>query len=246
MDRLIYVAMTGAKQLMQAQTLVANNLANASTPGFRADLASFRASPVAGSGYPSRVNTVADGAGFDHAPGTLVSTGAPLDIAIDGEGWIAVQARDGSEAYTRAGSLRLNPLGLLETQRGELVLGDNGPVSIPPNVQLSIGRDGAISVVPQGQGPETLAQVGRIKLVNPPREALEKRPDGLVRLAEGEVAEADAGVQLISGYIESSNVNAAGSLVSMIELARQFELGVRMMRVADENAERAGELARVA
>src|SRR5690606_8992616 len=114
--------MTGAKQLMQAQTLVANNLANASTPGFRADLASFRASPVAGSGYPSRVNTVADGAGFDHAPGTLVSTGAPLDIAIDGEGWIAVQARDGSEAYTRAGSLRLNPLGLLETQRGELVL----------------------------------------------------------------------------------------------------------------------------
>src|SRR5690606_8992617 len=124
--------------------------------------------------------------------------------------------------------------------------GANGPVSIPPNVQLSIGRDGAISVVPQGQGPETLAQVGRIKLVNPPREALEKRPDGLVRLAEGEVAEADAGVQLISGYIESSNVNAAGSLVSMIELARQFELGVRMMRVADENAERAGELARVA
>lgn len=246
MDRLIYVAMTGAKQLMQAQGLVAHNLANAATNGFRADLARFVASPVAGPGYASRVNTAASGLGFDHSPGTLIETGAVLDVAVDGPGWIAVQAPDGSEAYTRDGSLALTPLGLLTTRRGELVLGDNGPISIPPHVELVVGGDGTISIVPQGQGPETLAQIGRIKLVNPDPALLEKRPDGLVRLAEGGEAEADAGVRIVSGYVESSNVNPAETMVAMIELARQFELGVRMMRLADQNAERAAELARLA
>lgn len=243
MDRLIYVAMTGAKQLTQAQALVANNLANLNTQGFRADLARFEASPVAGAGYPSRVNTVASGLGFDHTPGTLLQTGRSLDVAIDGPGWIAVQAADGAEVYTRGGSFNVNALGLLETARGELVLGDNGPVSVPPHVQLAVGRDGTVSVVPQGQGPETMAQVGRIKLVNPDPATLEKRPDGVVRVADGGVAEADAAVKLTSGYVESSNVNAAQAMVSMIELARQFEVEVRMMRVADDNATRAAELA---
>lgn len=243
MDRLVYVAMTGAKQLAQAQGLVAHNLANLSTQGFRADLARFEASPVQGPGYASRVNTVASGLGFDHSPGTLMQTGRQLDLAIDGEGWIAVQAADGTEAYTRDGSLNISALGLLETRRGELVLGDNGPVSVPPHVQLAVGRDGTISIVPQGQGPETLAQVGRIKLVNPAPDTLEKRPDGLVRVGGGGVAEADAAVKVTSGYVESSNVNAAQTMVSMIELARQFEVEVRMMRVADDNATRASQLA---
>jgi flagellar basal-body rod protein FlgF len=245
MDRLIYVAMTGAKQLMQAQTLVAQNLANAGTRGFRGDLARFEASPIAGSGYPSRVNTVASGLGFDHSSGTLVETGEVLDLAVDGRGWIAVQAGDGTEAYTRDGSLRLSPLGLLETQRGDLVLGDNGPISIPPHVELTIGRDGTVSIVPQGQGPETLAQVGRIKLVDPEPELLTKRPDGLVRLVDAGAAEADAGVQILSGYVESSNVNTAEMMVAMMELARQFELGVRMMRLADDNAQRAADIVRM-
>jgi flagellar basal-body rod protein FlgF len=235
--------MTGAKQLAQAQGLVAHNLANLSTQGFRADLARFEASPVQGPGYPSRVNTVASGLGFDHTPGTLMQTGRQLDLAIDGEGWIAVQAADGTEAYTRDGSLNISALGLLETHRGELVLGDNGPVSVPPHVQLNVGRDGTISIVPQGQGPETLAQVGRIKLVNPAPDTLEKRADGLVRIAGGGVAEADAAVKVTNGYVESSNVNAAQTMVSMIELARQFEVEVRMMKVADDNATRATQLA---
>ncbi len=127
MDRLLYVAMTGAKQLMQAQSLVAHNLANISTTGFRADLARFEAAPVEGPGYPSRINTVAAGVGFDHSQGPLVQTGSPLDVAVEGPGWIAVQAKDGSEAYTRGASLNVNALGLLQTDRGELVLGDNGP-----------------------------------------------------------------------------------------------------------------------
>ncbi len=245
MDRLLYVAMTGAKQLLQAQTLVSHNLANANTHGFRADLARFQASPVEGAGYPSRVNVVATGLGFDHSQGALINTDRTLDVAVDGAGWIAVQADDGSEAYTRAGALNINGLGLLETRRGELVLGDNGPIAVPPYTQLVVGGDGTISIVPQGQGPETLAQVARIKLVNPEPATLQKRPDGLIQLSGAAVAEADAGVKLVSGFLESSNVNPAEAMVAMIELARQFEVEVKMMRIADENAARAADLARI-
>ena len=245
MDRMLYVAMTGAKQLMQAQTLVSHNLANVATNGFRADLARFSAQPIAGAGYPTRINTVASGIGFDRSQGTLQETGRALDIAVEGAGYIAVQAADGTEAYTRGGTLNVGALGLLETQRGEVVLGDNGPIAVPPHTQISIGADGTIAIVPQGQGPETLAQVGRIKLVNPAPESLEKRPDGLIRIAGGEVAEADAAVTVVSGFIESSNVSMAGSMIDMIELAREFELAVRMMRSADDNAERASALVRM-
>lgn len=245
MDRLIYVAMTGAKQLMQAQSLVANNLANVGTNGFRADLARFSALPVDGPGYASRVNTVARGLGFDSSPGPLQETGGKLDVAIDGPGYIAVQAPDGSEAYTRGGTLNVNALGLLETQRGEIVLGDNGPISVPPFTEITVAHDGTIAIVPQGQGAETLAQVGRIKLVNPDPALLEKRPDGLVRMAGNASAEADASVRVASGFIESSNVNVASALVDMIEYARQFEIAVRMMRVADDNESRASMLARL-
>jgi flagellar basal-body rod protein FlgF len=243
MDRMLYVAMTGAKQLMQAQALVANNLANQSTTGFRADLARFDAEQVQGSGYPSRVNTVASGVGFDRTQGTIVQTGQVLDVAIDGPGWLAVQAKDGSQAYTRGGSLNVTALGQLVTERGDPVLGDNGPLSVPPYTQIALAPDGTISVVPQGQGPETLAQVGRLKLVNPPAKDLEKRTDGLVRVKGGAPAAADANVRVTSGAIETSNVNTAATLVDMIEYARQFDLAVRMMQTADQNATRAAGLA---
>ena len=245
MDRLLYVAMTGAKQLMQAQALVSHNLANVSTTGFRADLARFEARPVAGPGYASRVNTVATGLGFDRSQGSLVQTGEVLDVAIDGEGWLAVQARDGSEAYSRSGSLKVNSVGLLETERGELVLGDNGPLAVPPYTQIAVGADGTISIVPQGQGPETMAQIGRLKLVNPEVARLTKRPDGLITVADDAEVEPDANVKLASGFIETSNVNVAATLVDMIEFQRQFDVAVRMMQTADENASRAADLASI-
>jgi flagellar basal-body rod protein FlgF len=243
MDRMLYVAMTGAKQLMQAQALVANNLANLSTTGFRADLARFDAEAVQGPGYPSRINTVAAGVGFDRSQGTLVQTGSVLDVAIDGDGWLAVQAKDGSQAYSRGGSFKVNALGQLVTERGEAVLGDNGPLAIPPYTQIALASDGTVSIVPQGQGPETLAQIGRLKLVNPPARNLEKRTDGLMRVKGGAPAASDANVRVVSGAIETSNVNTAGTLVDMIEYARQFDLAVRMMQTADQNATRASSLA---
>jgi flagellar basal-body rod protein FlgF len=245
MDRMVYVAMTGAKQVMRQQGLIAHNIANLNTDGFRADLAHSRPAPVYGTGHATRVNTITAGDGFNHASGTLVSTGRTLDVAVKGQGWIAVQAPDGGEAYTRAGALSINSLGLLETADGHMVMGSNGPLSVPVHVELVMGNDGTISIVPQGQGPATLASVDRVKLVNPDPALLEKGVDGLIRARDGSTADADASVQVVSGFLETSNVNMAANLVAMIENARKFEMQVKMMQTADENATRAMEMARL-
>ncbi|GAP65244.1 flagellar basal-body rod protein FlgF [Mizugakiibacter sediminis] len=241
MDRSLYVAMTGAAQTMRAQAEVAHNLANAGTAGFKAELSAFRSVPVLGDGERSRINAVAQGSGWDLGAGPQITTGRDLDVAVQGQGWIAVQAPDGSEGYTRAGGLQISADGLLTTAAGQPVLGDGGPISVPPYTQLSIGGDGTVSVVPQGQGPATLAVIGRIKLVNPEPAQLVKGGDGLMHLAGGN-APADAGVRLASGVIESSNVNPSEQLVRMIELARQFEMQVRGIRTADDNARVAAQL----
>jgi flagellar basal-body rod protein FlgF len=242
MDRSLYVAMTGATQMMRAQTEVAHNLANADTVGFKAQMSAFQALPVQGPGLATRINGVAQGLGVDLRAGAEIRTGRELDVAVQGEGWIAVQAADGSEAYTRAGNLQLTADGLLTDARGNLVLGDGGPISLPPATQVSIGNDGTVSVVPTGQGPETIASVGRLKLVNPPANQLALGSDGLMHLAGGGVAQADPAVGLKSGVLESSNVNPSQTLVQMIELSRQYELQVKAIKNADDNAQSATRL----
>lgn len=242
MDRSLYVAMTGASQMMRAQTEVAHNLANADTVGFKAQMSAFQALPVQGPGMPTRINGVAQGEGVDLRSGAEIQTGRELDVAVQGDGWIAVQAADGSEAYTRAGNLQLTPDGLLTDSRGNLVMGDSGPISLPPSTQVSIGNDGTVSVVPTGQGPETLSSVGRIKLVNPPANQLALGSDGLMHLAGGGTVQADAAVGLKSGVLESSNVNPSQTLVQMIELSRQYELQVKAIKNADDNAQSATRL----
>lgn len=235
MDRLLYVAMTGASQTMLAQAANSHNLANVSTTGFRADLEAFRSLPVYGPGYPGRVYAMTESKGVDFSPGSIVTTGRDLDVAVNGSGWIAVQAPDGTEAYTRAGDLRVTSGGMLVTGAGHPVLGNAGPIAIPPYETLEIGADGTISIRPLGQGAETLAVVDRIKLVDPPLQDLEKGQDGFLRLKDGTAAAPDARVRLVSGALESSNVNAVDAMVRMIELARQFELQVKAMKTAEEN-----------
>ena len=245
MDEAVYLAMTGAKQTEYAQAINSNNLANISTTGFRADLHAFSSVPIEGPGVDSRINAVVDSYGTDFSQGATAFTGRDLDVAVQGSGFIAVQARDGSEAYTRAGDLRINSGGLLTTGAGHLVIGDGGPVAIPPNANLLIGADGTVSVQPLGQGPEILAIVDRIKLVDPDINLLAKREDGLLRLAGDQVADASANVRLTSGALEQSNVNAARTLVNMIELARQYEMQINTIRTAKENADAAAQLLRV-
>lgn len=245
MDRMLYIAMNGAKQNMLAQAANSNNLANVSTPGFRADFASFRSMPVFGNGYPSRAYAMAERPGVDLNPGAINATDNPLDIAIDGDGYIAVQASDGSEAYTRAGNLRLTATGLLLTASGRPVQGNAGPISLPPSSRIDISSEGIISIVPQGQNDGALQAVDRIKLVNPPAANLFKGNDGLLRLKGGGPSPANASVRVVSGALEMSNVNIAEALVNMIDLARQFELHIKMMHTADQEAEQASQLVRL-
>ena len=237
MDRSLYIAMSGAKETLLAQTANNHNLANASTNGFKADLSAFQSRAVQGPGYASRVYSTDATVGWDNTTGSLTQTGQPLDVAVQGDGWIAVQGVDGQEAYTRAGDLHVDVNGLLQTATGHPVLGDNGPISIPPYSAISVGRDGTISIVPVGQQANTMAAVARIKLANPPASNLQRGNDGLFRTNDGQPAQSDASVALASGVLESSNVNVADAMVQMIELARRFDLQVKAMKNTDDNAQ---------
>lgn len=234
MDRMLYIAADGAGQIQRAQAVNANNLANVGTTGFKAQFEALRALPLYGPGHASRVHSLSETPGVDHRPGSMQATGRNLDIAVNGSGWIAVQATDGSEAYTRAGDLRVSAAGILETGAGHPVLGDGGPISIPDAQEIEIAADGTVSVLPVGQAPATLAVVGRIKLVDPAQADLERGGDGLMRMRDGAPALPDANVRLASGVLESSNVNSVEALTSMIHLARQFETQVKLMKVAEE------------
>ena len=245
MDRLIYVAMTGARESMRAQSVVSHNIANIGTNGYRALQHAMQASPVSGDGFESRVNAQALPTTWDNSQGPAVQTGRELDISIKGDGWLTVQGPDGAEAYTRAGSLRLTPEGLLETPGGQLVLGNGGPISLPPYEKLEIGGDGTISVVPQGQDASTIAEVDRFKLVNPPRDSLRQVGPSLFQTVNGDGVEADPAVQVVNGQLEASNVNAAAALVQMIELSRSYEMQIRAMHTAEENAQTAAQLMRL-
>jgi flagellar basal-body rod protein FlgF len=234
-DKLLYVAMSGAKETLRAQAANNHNLANASTTGFRADLSAFQSQAVTGAGYASRVYATDNTTGWDDTIGPMQSTGNSLDVAIQGPGFIAVQGPDGKEAYTRAGDLHVDPTGLLMNGTGHTVMGDGGPISVPPNSSIEVAGDGTVSVVPLGQNPNTIAAVGRIKLVNPPKDDLTRGTDGLFRLKTGDPAPADANVKVASGVLESSNVNIANSMVTMIELARHFDMQIKAIRSAEDN-----------
>jgi flagellar basal-body rod protein FlgF len=232
MDRMIYLAMSAAKQTMNAQAIATHNLANVNTPGFKADFAAMRAMPVYGSGHPSRAFAMTERPGINFAPGTVETTGNELDIAINGDGFIAVVAADGSEAYTRVGNLEVTVYGQLQTGGGRAVLGNGGPIALPQSQAMVIGGDGTLSIRPLGQEANTLAQIDRIKLVNPDLGDLIKGADGLFRLREGGVAPADASVRLERGALEGSNVNSVAEKVRIIEHARQYEMAIKAMNTA--------------
>jgi len=246
MDRLIYTAMGGASYLMQQQAAVAQNLANANTPGYRAALNTFRAVPLVGEGLPTRTFVVDSTSGTDFSQGALQATGSSLDVAIQGPGWIALQMADGSEAYTRNGGFQVSADRTLQTLNGINVAGDNGPITIPPNTQITIGEDGTISTVPTGTQPIPATVVGRIKLANPPTAQMVRGDDGLFRTQDGKAAEADANVILAPGNVESSNVSIVGAMVNMISLARSYDMQTQLMTNADSNEKAASSVLQVA
>jgi flagellar basal-body rod protein FlgF len=242
MDRLIYTAMTGAKQIMEQQTTVSHNMANVGSTGFRAQVDTFRAVPVEGKGLPTRTQVVDDTIGADFTEGTIRQTGRSLDVAVQGVGWIAVQAPDGKEAYTRAGALKVSPNGILQTEGGLNVRGDSGPIAIPFETSLMIGKDGTVSSLVPGSIPETMAVLGRIKLVNPPADSIKRGDNGLFRSNTDKPVAADPQVTLLGGALEDSNVNVVDSMVRMISLGRQFDMNMSLLKNAQDNATKASQI----
>ena len=242
MDRLIYVAMTGAKHILSQQTTVSQNLANVSTNGFRAQVDAFRSVPVIGPGLATRAYVVDATVGTDFRPGAIQTTGRDLDLAINGTGWIAVQGPDGKEGYTRYGSLMVNANGVLQTRTGLNVLSGGGTLSVPPDSNITVAKDGTVSVVSTIGTPNQISEVGRIKLVNPPEENLVRGDDGLFHLRDGGTADVDETIALNSGSLETSNVNASQSLVNMISLARQFDLHMKLLQKAEQNDAKSAQI----
>jgi flagellar basal-body rod protein FlgF len=242
MDRLIYTAASGAKHILEQQATTSNNLANLNTTGFRAQLDTFRAVPVQSEGLPTRTFVVNNTVGADFNAGPLQVTGRDLDVAIKGPGWIAVQNADGSEAYTRNGALQMSPNGVLTTTSGVTIAGEGGPITIPPDATVTVGGDGTISTVSNAERPAAPVILGRIKLVNPPEKDLVRGDDGLFRLKDGAPAAADPNVRVAGGALEGSNVNAVDAMVSMIGLARSFETQMSLLKNAENNAAKAGQI----
>ena len=239
MDRVLYTAMTGASHIMTQQATTTHNLANISTPGFRETVNAFRSVPIVGDGLKTRTLVVNSTIGSNFEAGSMTATGRDLDVAVQSAGWIAVQTPSG-EAYTRNGAFQIDQNGLLSTHSGFSVLGDGGALTIPQDSVITIAHDGTISGVTIGG--KSVESVGRIKLVNPPEKNLVRGDDGLFRLANGETASQDENVTVVQGQLESSNVNAVGAMTQMISQSRQFEMQMKIISVAQGNAQSAEQV----
>ncbi|MBA4720370.1 MAG: flagellar basal body rod protein FlgF [Alcanivorax sp.] len=241
MDRILYTAMVAAKQSQDQQAVVSNNLANATTSGFREQIHALRAVPVRGDGaLPTRVSMMATTPGTDFSIGPINATGRDLDVALREGNWLAVQGADGAEAYTRRGDLQVNGEGLL-TSGGRPVIGDGGPIVVPLGASLSIGADGTVSAIGAGEQPDAIAEVGRLKLVNNAAGNLERGDDGLFRAGDGVLPRDELG-RLQSGALEGSNVSTMEAMVSMINTARRYEMQLQVIEHTDQNAQRANAL----
>lgn len=233
---MLYISMSGAKENMNALAVRANNLANVNTHGFKSDFEQARSMQAFGEGLPTRVFAITESPGQDFTGGALQQTGNALDVAIQGDGWLAIEDKDGNEAYTRGGNLHLGPNGELLNASGNAVMGAGGPIIVPTPVDgIKIHNDGRIEVRPEGAPANALEEVDQLRLVNPDVRNLVKGFDGMFRLADGALAPVDPNVQIEGGALERSNVSAVSELTGMINLQRQFEMQVKMMKSAEEN-----------
>jgi flagellar basal-body rod protein FlgF len=235
MDKLIYSSLSAMRAAMARQTTTANNLANINTAGFRAEMSSSTALWLKGDGFESRATNSGEVVSADMAEGTVAETGRTLDVALQGKDkLLAVQSREGDEAYTRRGDLQVSDSGLLTTGDGMPVLGDSGPITLPAYDKLTIASDGTISIVPQGGDPTQIQQVDRLKLVATNGTDIAKGLDGLFRARNGGALAADPDATVRQGALEGSNVNASATLIDMIEASRDWDMQVKMMSAAQD------------
>lgn len=235
MDKAVYITANGADQIMLAMQANNHNLANANTIGFKADVEVFKSLPVASDALDTRVYTETSDTTADFRPGTLIPTERELDVAIADKGWFVVENELGEHAYTRRGDLQVSPEGLLTTATGHPILGNAGPITLPPAAKIEISGDGTISLQPLGQSAETIVTIDRLKLVNPEQTQLRKGVDGLFYFMGEDEVETDSNVRVIAGSLESSNVNPVNALVNMINLNRQYEIQMKLVQSLEQN-----------
>jgi len=246
MDKLIYTAASGMKGHMAAQAAIANNIANISTIGFRADRTVFDRLDVSGPGFDTRQPVSEEVIDADRKAGTVSQTGRPLDVAVLGDAWLAVQASDGTEAYTRRGDLQVTNSGVLQTGDGFPVIGQSGPITLPPAQKISVGADGSISIVPPGAAPGAPPQViDRIKLASPVGSDTVKGLDNLLHVRGGGTLPTDLTAKVESGALEGSNVDMAQVLIDMIQNQREYEVQANLVKEAKKMDESAASLMRI-
>lgn len=241
-DTALFVGMTGARQSMHSLRVISNNLANANTIGFRADYETIKTVPTNKNKMQTRIYSTPDKTYSDFKQGPMVETGGDLDIAINGRGFIAVQTKEGKEAFTRAGNLQITKDGLVVTGKGDMVLGNNGVITIPPAARISIGERGTISVQPLGQSPNELTTLGNIKLVDIPYNQLHKGVDGLFYMEDGASSLPSNSIKITSGALEGSNVDPVRALSELIDISRQFEMHTKMMKSIEDNSGKSNQL----
>jgi flagellar basal-body rod protein FlgF len=245
MDRLVYTAYSGLRGRMSAQASIANNMANASTIGFRSDKFNLEPLALKGTGFDSRALTAEEVVDADRKDGAVIQTGRDLDVAMQGDSWLAVQAADGEEAYTRRGDLTIAPSGLLQTGDGFPVIGGSGPITIPPAAKVTIGADGSVLVVPPGGELDKPQVIDRLKLADPKGSTTLKGMDNLLRVKDGGVLPANLDARVTSGSLEQSNVNITEALVAMIENQRSYELQAKMLSSAKDMDDSGASLMRL-
>ena len=245
MDRLIYSSLAAMRGAMARQATIANNLANVNTVGFRGEFTSSEAEWLKGSGLNGRATVSQDVTGANMTPGAVQSTGRDLDVALNGDALLTVQAADGSEAYTRRGDLQLSDSGLLTTGDGMPLLGASGPITLPPADSVSIGKDGQIWIVPQGGDPKSPQAVDTLKLVSAQGSTIKKGLDGLFHVDGGGALPSDPDATLTSKSIEGSNVNASATLVDMIDASRSWEAQIKMLTTAQDMDKSASALMQI-
>ncbi|MDT0574703.1 flagellar basal body rod protein FlgF [Croceicoccus sp. F390] len=231
---MIYTALTGMDAAMVRQRTIASNLANAQTPGFRAETFAVQTLTLKGPALETRAQSQGSVRGADMAGGKIVSTGQPLDIALSGEALLALQATDGSEVYSRRGDLTVGAGGVLENGDRLPVMGMAGPITVPPNRSITIASDGAIMSSDPAEPQAPAQEIGRIKLASAAGSRIEKDLDGFLRVVGGGVLPADPTAQLTTGMLEQSNVDSAQVLVDMIEAQRSFDRRAKLFTTAGE------------
>ena len=245
MDRLIYTAVSGMSASMARQRMIASNMANAQTIGFRAELMQAMPITITGDGLDVRALTDAQVRGASMKEGSITRTGRLLDIAMQGDVMLAVQAMDGSEAYTRRGDLSVTASGVLQNGDGLPVIGEGGPVTVPSGSLVSISPDGGVMVSDPALPDEPAQRVAQLKLASTSGTDIGKGLDGLFRVPGGGILPLDQDAELISGALEQSNVVPSQVLVEMVEAQRLFDIRTKVISTARELDEGSARLMRI-